>query len=246
LSRTIQPAPTKTGWNFHQLSTLNHQLRFPLMIERAHGLVLRTRPFTETSLIVNWLTVESGRISTVAKGACRPKSPLRGKLDLFYEADFTFRRSRRSELHTLGEVSPANRYEILRRDLGALRQAAYCAALIEQTTEKETPLPRVYELIRELLQHLSETPLQSQTIFAFELKLLDELGLKPDWRNSKLTPGSQQIVKALIEQEWPALARMRLSAGQTTELRQFLHGFLLFHLGRIPRGRASAIEPATI
>ena len=37
--------------------------------ESATGIILRTRPFTETSLIVNWLTAEQGRISTVAKGA---------------------------------------------------------------------------------------------------------------------------------------------------------------------------------
>jgi len=71
------------------------------MDERATGLILRLRPLTETSLIVNWLTAEGGRIATVAKGARRPKSPFRGKLDLFYEADFSLLRSRRSDLHIL-------------------------------------------------------------------------------------------------------------------------------------------------
>ena len=47
-------------------------------VERATGLVLRTRPLTETSLIVLWLTREAGRLATVAKGARRPKSPFRG------------------------------------------------------------------------------------------------------------------------------------------------------------------------
>ena len=66
------------------------------MEERASGIILRTRPFTETSLVVEWLTEDAGRISTVAKGARRPKSPFIGKLDLFYEADFSFVRSQKS------------------------------------------------------------------------------------------------------------------------------------------------------
>src|ERR1043165_6762795 len=103
------------------------------MDERTSGLVLRTRPFTETSLIVNWLTPDLGRLSTVAKGARRPKSPFRGKLDLFYLADFTFQRSRRSELHTLCEVSVLELHEPLRRELAHLQQAAYGAALVEQS-----------------------------------------------------------------------------------------------------------------
>src|SRR5690349_9457639 len=124
------------------------------MEERATGIILRTRPLTDTSLIVNWLTTELGRISTVGKGARRPKSPLRGKLDLFYIADFSFQRSRRSELHTLREVGLRETHGALRRDLALLQQAAYAAELIEQTTERETPLPEVFELMRDFLQHL--------------------------------------------------------------------------------------------
>src|SRR6185369_12632468 len=101
--------------------------------ERATGIILRTRPLTETSLIVNWLTPEFGRVSTAAKGARRPKSPFAGKLDLFYEADFSFSRSRRSDLHALREVNLRRTHAELRRELGALQQAGYGAALIVQT-----------------------------------------------------------------------------------------------------------------
>src|SRR5436853_3008836 len=118
------------------------------MVERTQGLILRTRPLSETSLIVQWLTPDAGRIATVAKGARRPKSPFRGKLDLFYLADFSFQRSRRSELHALREVSLLETHASLRHELGYLQQASYCAALVEQATEKETPLPVIFELMR--------------------------------------------------------------------------------------------------
>jgi DNA repair protein RecO (recombination protein O) len=207
------------------------------MIESATGIILRTRPLTETSLIVLWLTPNFGRMSTVAKGARRPKSPFLGKLDLFYLADFTFNRSRRSELHTLREVSLRETHPALRHELGYLQQASYCAALIQQATETETPLPAVYELLRGLLADLPKQPPRPQSIFAFELKLLHELGLKPNLAKSKLTPGAKQIVSALSANDWPAVSRLKLSQAQVTELRQFLHGFLIFHLGRIPKGR---------
>ena len=207
------------------------------MIESATGLVLRTYPLTDTSLIVHWLTPNFGRIATVAKGARRPKSPFLGKLDLFYLADFSFTRSRRSDLHTLREVNLRETHPALRRDLGWLQQASYCAMLIQQSTEAETPLPAVFELMRDLLGHLAKQPPQPQTMFAFELKLLNELGLKPELAKSKLTPGTKRIVSALSANDWPAVARLKLSEAQVTELRQFLHGFLIFHLGRIPKGR---------
>jgi DNA repair protein RecO (recombination protein O) len=210
------------------------------MIESATGIILRTRPLTETSLIVNWLTPSFGRVSTVAKGARRPKSPLAGKLDIFYQADFSFSRSRRSELHTLREVSIRQAHNVLRQDLECLQQASYGARLVEQVTETETPLPAVFELMRGLLDHLQHQPPRPQTIFAFELKLLNELGLKPDLQKSHLTPGAKRVVTVLSMSDWAAVLRLKLSGAQAAELRQFLQGFLLFHLGRIPRGSGGA------
>src|SRR6478736_8978265 len=178
------------------------------MIESATGIILRTRLLTETSLIVNWLTAEHGRISTVAKGARKPKSPFAGQLDLFYEADFSYTRSRKSELHTLREVSLKQTHAPLRQEMGWLQQASYAAALSEQTTERETPLPGVFALLHGLLAHLPAQPPQPRTIYAFELKLLDELGLRPDLDDAKLSAATRQLVDALTERDWNELATL--------------------------------------
>ncbi len=215
------------------------------MIQSATGLILRTRPLTETSVIVHWLTPDLGRIATVAKGARRLKSPFLGKLDLFYLADFSFSRSRRSDLHTLREVSLRETHGALRQDICRLRQAAYAASFVEQATETETPLPVVFELMREFLVCLCRQKSAPQIVFAFELKLLHELGLKPDLGGTKLTPGAKQIVRALTQAGWPACSRLKPTPAQAGELRQFLHGFLIFHLGRLPKGRAAALANET-
>lgn len=207
------------------------------MIESATGLILRIWPLTETSLIVEWLTAEAGRMSTSAKGARRPRSPFLGKLDVFYEADFTFSRSRRSELHTLREVRLRATHDALRRDLGRLAQAAYCARLIEQTTETDTPVPRIYELMRGVVNHLDTHPAQPQLIFAFELKLLRELGLQPDPARTSLDARGRELLVRLLESDWAGISEMALSASEINDLRLFLHGYLIYHLGRIPKPR---------
>lgn len=212
--------------------------------ERAHGVILRTRPFTETSLIVNWLTPEFGRVSTIAKGARRSKSPFRGKLDLFYEAEFSFQRSQRSELHTLREVVLRETNAALRHELGYLQQASYCAALVEQTTETQTPLPEIYELFLDFLHALPQKPPRPRTVFAFELKLLELLGLSPDLAESRLSAEARTLATALTNADWKDLSELRATAAQAEAIRQFLHGFLIYHLGKIPKGRNSAIESA--
>jgi DNA repair protein RecO (recombination protein O) len=212
------------------------------MIQNALGIILRTRPLTETSLIVHWLTRGFGRLATVAKGARRPKSPLRGKLDLFYLADFSFRRGDRSELHTLREVVVRTPRGDLRRNLTLLQQAAYCAALVEQTTETETPIPAVFDLLCGLLDHLPLRSPRAGTVFGFEMKLLTELGLCPDLAKARVSAGSRRILEELSASGWEGSSRLRLSGDQATELERFLGGFLTFHLGKVPQSRGAAVH----
>jgi DNA repair protein RecO (recombination protein O) len=211
------------------------------MDERTVGLILRTRPLTETSLIVQWLTRDLGRISTVAKGARRSKSPFRGKLDLFYLADLSFRRSRSSELHALREVSVQKFHAALRGNLNYLQQAAYFVQLIEQTTETETPLPAIFELMTEALTALLLDPARPLTIFAFEMKLLNELGLRPGINQGGCSAGGREILAKCGSSDWPALTRLKLSVAQNHEISKFLSSFVGFHLGRVPVGRTAAL-----
>jgi len=212
-----------------------------MRIENASGIILRTRPLTETSVIVHWLTADLGRVATVAKGARRPKSTFHGKLDLFYHCDFSFSRSARSELHTLREVMVRERHELLRHELGWIQQASYAAAMIEQTTETESPLPEIHGLFAGLLEHLPKQPPKPRTIYAFELKLLRELGLKPDVTDAKLAAGARELVTALLDSDWPDLNELRPTTAQARAVQQFLHGFLIYHLGKFPKGRHATL-----
>ncbi len=212
------------------------------MEERSTGLILRTRPLTETSLIVQWLTPNLGRIATVAKGARRAKSSFRGKLDLFFLADFSFQRSRRSELHNLREVMLRETFPELRKSLGAITQASYAAELIELTTETETPIAGAFQLFGNLLSQLVTNPPQALTIFAFEMKWLANLGLSPEFDTVRLMPGTRQILERLSDAEWSWIARIKLTEAQTLEMARFLQNYLTFHLERIPRERQAAIE----
>ncbi len=211
------------------------------MEQKTTGIILRTRPLTETSLIVQWLSPEHGRIDTAAKGARRNKSPFRGKLDLFFEAAFTFVPSRRSELHTLREVGVIDTHPALRTDLARLQLVSYAVMLIEQITEKQTPIPEFHELLRGLLKHLAAHPAEPKLDLAFELKLLSHLGQQPDAAPGNLTQGTREILQQLTVRDWPALTSLLLSAAQVQELARFLHGFMQFHLGRIPKGRSSVL-----
>lgn len=190
--------------------------------ERATGIILRTRPLTETSLIVQWLTREAGRISTVAKGARRPKSPFLGKLDLYYEAEFTLQRARKSSLHTLREVNLRATRSELRKEFVALEQLARAGRRIERATEEEAPIPEIFDLFRLLLDEIGKPPFEPSLLLAFEIRLLQVLGLTPILEGSSLPIGSRRALEQLQFLEWSAIRRIKLSATQIIDMETFL------------------------
>ena len=190
------------------------------MDERATGIIVRTRPLTETSLIVNWLTLEAGRVATVAKGARKPKSAFSGKLDLYYETDFTFARSARSTLHNLREVSLKQTRADLRNDVERLMAAAKATRRLEKTTEEDTPIPELFELFRGFLNELAIGPFEPSLEIAFEIKLLSALGLDP--KITGLNPGEARALDQLRALDWAALRRVKLAAAQGAAISAFL------------------------
>jgi DNA repair protein RecO (recombination protein O) len=211
------------------------------MDQRATGIILRKWPLTETSLILNWLTPQFGRISTVAKGSFRAKSPFQGKLDLFHLAEFSFSRSRKSDLHLLKEVKLLDPNLHLRQNLSALRQASWFALLLEKTTEKETPLPELFELLNEFLSALKFSPPAAAMVCAFEMKLLSELGLAPAVKRDSFSPECLSLLEQLLERKPSRICELIPSQSAQEELSRFLGRFLEFEFGQLPALRQVAL-----
>jgi DNA repair protein RecO (recombination protein O) len=204
------------------------------MEESAHGLVLRVRPLTETSLIVHWLTRDHGRIATVAKGARRSKSSFRGKIDLFFESDFSFVRSRRSELHTLREAVPTNTFPNIRTGFERLDHAAYAVKLVELATETETPVPEFFALLVDWFQRLDRQAASRSMLLGLEWRLLGLCGLAADPVSLPLSPEALALLIAL-EADAPHSEPSRAAA---RELGRNFSRPLEEQLNRLPEARA--------
>lgn len=146
-------------------------------LETDAAILLRKIKLTESSLIVTWLTQTHGKLKTVAKGARRPRSAFAGRLDLFFAAEITFARSRRSELHTLREVAVRDSREGLRQIYARTELASYFVELIELTTEFEHPAPEIHDLLRRALDYLASGEPTRRALLHFETQLSALLGL---------------------------------------------------------------------
>jgi len=146
---------------------------------RTLGLVVRALDVFETSLIVTAFTRELGKVSGLAKGARRLKSPMQGGLDLLSVSDIVLLHKASDALDLVTEAASVERFAPLRSDLHALYAGYYIAELLSGLTDFHDPHPRLYDAATVTLRHLGDAPLRPRRVLRFELACLRELGLMP-------------------------------------------------------------------
>src|SRR5437667_12853119 len=165
----------------------NRELHNTFLVESTPAILLRKRKFSETSLIVSWCTESIGCIQTIAKGARRPKSPFSGKLDLFFEAEISIVRSRKSDLHTLTEVVVKNPFAGIRSNYLRTQTAAYFVELIEICTERDHSDPELFALLRRAFGYLDSNDSTARAVAHFETELARIAGVH-DMKSLKADP----------------------------------------------------------
>jgi len=146
---------------------------------RSLALVVRTWDVFETSTIATLFTRELGKVSGLAKGARRLKSPMQGGLDLLGISDIVLLHKASDALDLIIEAAPVERFAPLRRDLAALYAGYYVAELLSDLTDFHDPHPRLFDAATVTLRHLGDTASRPRRVFRFELACLRELGLMP-------------------------------------------------------------------
>lgn len=140
-------------------------------VEEEPGFVLQTYPWRETSLIVEALTRDYGRVSLVAKGAKRPASKFRGLLNPFSPLLFSF--SGKSEVRTLTDVSWLGTLALTE---GALMAAFYMNELVMRLTGRLDPNPALFAAYSRALKELAQGANRTVVLRHFELDLLQAIG----------------------------------------------------------------------
>lgn len=144
------------------------------------GFIVKSLNYSETSLIITWITKRHGIISTIAKGARRSKQKLYSKTDLFYEALLTFRSSTHDNspyLHQLIDIELINQNKHVSKSYQHLLAATVYFELINHLVEQQTPVPELYDLFTKAIEYLDKKAPSKQILHRYERHLYMALGL---------------------------------------------------------------------
>jgi len=141
-------------------------------VDAQPAFVLHTYPFKETSLVVELVTRDFGRVAVVARGARRPRSALRGVLLAFQPLFVSW--AGKGELHTLIRAEWHGPYQPL-KGLG-LVCGFYLNELLLKLLPRHDAHERLFETYGQTLSALAPEGDPSAVLRSFEKNLLRDLG----------------------------------------------------------------------
>jgi len=171
------------------------------------AICLAIRPWSRTSHVTAWLT-PTGCITTVVKGAVRPKSAFLGQYDLNYTCEILFYARAKGELHALRECAPISRRDALRNDFRALALADWFRRLALDLSPTGPEAGDWYNLLERSLDglttlHPPSSALYLQHLLSYELATLSLAGLALDFA------GEGSSLRLRGEREIPVSAEVR-------------------------------------
>nr|WP_295084651.1 DNA repair protein RecO C-terminal domain-containing protein [uncultured Roseateles sp.] len=155
--------------------------------------VLHQYDWSETSLVLDLFTREQGRLAVVAKGAKRPYSQLRAVLLPFQRIQVTLSKPGKSADGSPAEVVTLRGAEWAGGATlpvgGALFSGYYLNELLLKLLARQDPHPQLFDAYAQTLPelHANDDAASQTALRAFELRLLQELGLLPDLSLSTIT-----------------------------------------------------------
>ena len=147
--------------------------------EKTTAIVLRVVEFSETSCVVTMMTRDFGKITALAKGARRKKSPFEAALDVLAICRIVFLHKTSQALDLLTEAKLEKRFRSSATDLSRFYAGLYVVELLSAMTEQSDPHPELFDLAEHTLNRLDSDGNVASLLLRFEFGILTILGQKP-------------------------------------------------------------------
>ena len=160
-------------------------------IIKIDGVVIKEKPYSETSKIITIITKEKGTITVMAKGAKRLKSPLKSISDLFSYCTFNINyKDDKMSILTSGDI--INPFFNIKKDIMKIAYVNFICELTFQVL-KQSNNKDIYDIFINSILKIEEGFDPSLITNILELKYLKYLGVAPIFNGCAIC-GKKEVV----------------------------------------------------
>jgi len=149
---------------------------------KARGVILKEQDFKEADKILTIYTKELGKITALAKGVRKTKSKLAGNLQQFSEIELYLAPGK--SFYIVCGAETKERFLNIKKDLSKIADAFYISELVDKFTTDGQSNVKIFQLLYYAFSRFDKnTKNKDLFLAAFELKLLEYLGYKPQTKS---------------------------------------------------------------
>ncbi|MFH1190362.1 MAG: DNA repair protein RecO [Candidatus Omnitrophota bacterium] len=151
-------------------------------IQKNNGILLRRQDLRETSILLTFYTKDFGKIKGIVRGVRGPRAVFGGgAYELFALDELVFYERKGPEIFTISQCDLLGYFGPVRSSLEKLSYASYMAELLDSVTGLSDKNSDVFDLMLNSLTLLSGGASPKRVARIFEIKLLNLLGLMPNF-----------------------------------------------------------------
>lgn len=150
-----------------------------MALHKTQGIVVGRRALGESDRLVEFYTLEFGKVRGVARSARRPRSRFGSALEPFTLGELIFFDTGRSELVRVDHFDILRSFVALREELERLGRAAWSVECVVRLTGDRDPHPALFRLLVRALRALESSARPTWVSACFAARAVDLLGHRP-------------------------------------------------------------------
>lgn len=207
------------------------------MIVETPAIIMRTYPYSDTSIVARCFTRDKGKIGLMVHGAKRSKSPRAAHFQPLSYLNLIFYYKQGRGLQTVQKSDFIEIWSNIQNDLKRITLSLAAIELTDKTITEEDPHPELFDTLVATLKMLNERRSALNLVFwHYELQLLTLLGFRPSLDNDvfhgiafpDLRKGkkSREILDMLLNTRLEDVQEVAVDQLD----RKLIHGYLMTHL----------------
>ena len=203
-------------------------------------IVLKSFPYSETSIIARCFSRDKGKISFIVKGAYSKKASKSAEFQTMTYLDVIYKYNPKRELQILYKVNFKESWPKILTDIRAITFSMTILEITDKILSFEDPYPDLFKSLVNVLREYNNKILDQNILFwYYECSLLSYLGFHPDLNdntflsvrniNYNLNPQIKSILVGLLKKDIYNFSKIRISSKNRKIISKYLWSLLCFH-----------------
>jgi DNA repair protein RecO (recombination protein O) len=153
-----------------------------MALHKDQAIILSTRVFGESDKILRFFTLQTGKLTGIAKGAKKSQKRFMNTLELFNHVNIEYFEKFGKGMVRIDNADLVQGNSGIESSFRRMCVASFFAEFVDKLTREKEPNEELFHLLKDTLNRLKSVEFTYTDVLYYQLQMLDHLGYMPNFR----------------------------------------------------------------